>query len=80
MTAKQIDPLVAQLRAIRREHGLSLQQVAERMGRASYQSVWQWESGASEPRVGNLREWAAALGYDLALSYGLTSVVRVGGS
>lgn len=74
---KETDPLVAQLRAVRLERGLSLQAVAESMGRASYQSVWRWESGASEPRVGNLREWAAALGYEPVLSYG---VVRAGGS
>lgn len=76
---KETDPLVAQLRAIRCERGLSLQAIAELMGRASYQSVWQWESGTSEPRVGNLREWAAALGYDLALSYGLVPSAKPGG-
>lgn len=65
---KKTDPLVAQLRAIRLERGLSLQATAELMGRATYQSVWSWESGNSRPNVGNLREWAAALGYDLALS------------
>lgn len=74
---KETDPLVAQLRAIRLERGLSLQRVAELAGRATYQSIWQWESGATQPSVRNLREWAAALGYDLALSYGL---VRAGGS
>lgn len=62
-----LDPVVAQLRAARRERGLSLQLVAESIGRSTYQSVWQWESGTHDPLLSHVREWARALGYDLVL-------------
>lgn len=76
---KDVDPLVAQLRAIRLERGLSLSAVAEAMGRGpkARSSVLGWESGRCEPGVGSLREWAAALGYEPVLSFGVT---RAGGS
>lgn len=61
------DPIVARLRAIREGRGLTLLQVGEQLGRFSPQTVWQWEAGVHQPRLGNVREWAGALGYDLAL-------------
>lgn len=62
-----LDPLAAALRAARRERGLSLQAVAQLMGRRSPQLVWQWEAGRHDPSLSNAREWAQALGYDLVL-------------
>ena len=61
------DPIVARLKAVRLGRGLTLQQIGEQLGRSSPQTVWQWEAGVHQPRLGNVREWANALGYDLAL-------------
>lgn len=61
------DPTVAALKAERKARGLSLQQLGEILGRKTYQTPWQWESGSNDPSLSNLRQWAAALGYDLAL-------------
>ena len=61
------DPIVVTLRAERERRGLTQQQLGERLGRKTYQSVWQWENGVTSPGLANLREWARALGYDLVL-------------
>lgn len=63
----RLDPIVAELRAERRRRGLSQTQVGTLIGRRSYQTVWQWESGTNDPGLSSVREWAAALGFDLAL-------------
>ena len=62
------DPIVAALRAERQRRGLTLQQVGKWMGLRARVSVWHWESGNRQPTLPNLREWASALGYDLALT------------
>lgn len=62
------DPLLDRLRAERERRDWSQQRLAEETGYASYQSIFNWESGANQPRLGNLRKWAGALGYDVALS------------
>jgi DNA-binding XRE family transcriptional regulator len=62
------DPIIGELRAERKRRRLSQQELGNQLGRATYNTVWQWESGANEPTLGNLRAWAAALGYDLVLA------------
>jgi transcriptional regulator with XRE-family HTH domain len=62
-----MDPIIEQLRAARLARGMTLQQIGEAIGRKTYQSVWQWESGVSDLRLTSLRRWADALGYDLTL-------------
>lgn len=61
------DPILSALKEERNRQGLSLHQLGEQMGRKTPQSVWQWESGTSDLRLSSLREWAAALGYDVVL-------------
>lgn len=61
------DPIKAALRAERRRQGLSQTELAVRMGLTTYTNVQQWERGTKDPSLGNLRRWAAALGFDLAL-------------
>ncbi len=67
MPRSEPDPIAATLRAERRRRGLSQTDLGRRIGRATYQTIWQWESGANEPTLGNLRAWAAALGYELTV-------------
>jgi transcriptional regulator with XRE-family HTH domain len=56
-----------QLKAERQQRGLTLQQLAEHLGRGTYQTVWQWENG-TDVRLSNLHQWADALGYEIALT------------
>jgi transcriptional regulator with XRE-family HTH domain len=58
--------LIGQLKAERKRRGLTLQQLGERIGRSTYQTIWQWENGTS-PTLHNLCQWADALGFDVAL-------------
>jgi len=67
MSYRAPDPIAAALRAERLRRGLSLRQVGELMGHNSHQTVWQWEHGTNSPLLVSLRDWATALGYDLAL-------------
>jgi transcriptional regulator with XRE-family HTH domain len=62
------DPIVAALKAERKRQGLSLERLGKRMGRHTYQTVWQWESGTHAPTLASLRAWADALGFDLVLA------------
>ena len=62
------DPIVAALKAERKRQRLTLQRLGEVLGRRTYQTVWQWENGASDLRLSNLRAWADALGFDLTLT------------
>lgn len=66
---KSTNPIPAALRAERQRQGLTLQQLGERMGRASYQTVWQWENG-TDIRLSSLQEWASALGMKVTLGPG----------
>lgn len=61
------DPILAELQAERQRRGLSLQALGEELGRSTYQSVWNWESGTSNITLSCLRQWAGALGYDVML-------------
>lgn len=61
------DPIIDQLKAERKRRGLTLQQLGEQIGRKTYGAVWQWESRTHDLRLSNLRQWADALGYDVAL-------------
>lgn len=55
-----IDPLVAQLRNMRGNCGLTRKQVAERAG-VSAAHISSWERGVTTPRLPELRRWAEAL-------------------
>ena len=59
-------PLVLELRAIRRELGLSLTQVADRLEIRS-SALSDWENGIHQPYLSSLELWASALGYELDL-------------
>jgi transcriptional regulator with XRE-family HTH domain len=61
------DPLIDRLAAERIERGWTLQEVAERMGRMTYQAVWAWESGTNSPTLVSLRRWAAVFDLDVGL-------------
>jgi len=62
------DPIIATLRAERGRLGLTQTDVAQLIGRKTYQTIHQWESGKNTPTLASLRAWANALGYDLALT------------
>lgn len=66
--SEQTAAIRATLRAARKRQGLSQEALGRRIGRATYQTIWQWENGANEPRLDNLREWAWALGYVVTLT------------
>lgn len=62
-----VHPIVAQLRAAREERGLSRDAVAARTGWTVY-TVLQWEHGRRSPRLEGVTDYAAALGYTIALT------------
>lgn len=62
------DAIIEQLKCERLRRGLTMQQLAESIGRKSYQSIWKWESRTQDPGISNLRRWAAALGYRILLA------------
>ncbi|MEV5211240.1 helix-turn-helix transcriptional regulator [Micromonospora sp. NPDC053740] len=62
------DPILDVLKAERERRCWSQQDLARAIGRQTYQTVWQWENGSNEPKLSNLRDWAAALGYDVTLT------------
>jgi transcriptional regulator with XRE-family HTH domain len=64
---KSTHPIVVALAAERQRQGLTLQQLGERLGRKTYQTVWQWENG-SDPRLSSIQEWADALGLEISIS------------
>jgi transcriptional regulator with XRE-family HTH domain len=51
----------------RHRQGLSQQQLGERIGRKTYNTIHQWERGVNEPNLTNFLEWAAGLGQSVAL-------------
>lgn len=65
---KRVDPIIVALKAERKRLGLNQTQVGERIGRQTYQTIWQWENGANDPKLSNLRAWATALGMQIALT------------
>jgi transcriptional regulator with XRE-family HTH domain len=62
------DPILDALRAERERRGLSQTELAQMIGRSTYNTPYQWESGINEPTLSSLREWAGALGYDVTLT------------
>ncbi|GAA0738642.1 helix-turn-helix transcriptional regulator [Dactylosporangium roseum] len=70
------DPILDALKAERERRGLTLQGLAEKIDRQTYQSIWQWESGASDPTLSSLREWAGAFGFTVALVVGVDPMTQ----
>jgi len=62
------DPILDALRAERERRGWSQTDLAQRIGRSTYQTTYNWESGTNEPTLSSLREWAGVLGYDVTLT------------
>ena len=62
-----VDPLLRELRALRRAQELTLAEVAQRTGARASGHFSRLELGYTQPQLSTLRAWAAALGYDLAL-------------
>ena len=62
----EIDPLVAELRVLRRLRKLRAVDVAEEAG-VDVSSISLWENGHKAPIIYHLRAYANACGYDLAL-------------
>lgn len=61
------DPILDRLKAERERRGWSQQHLAEEIGRSTYQTIFNWESGTNDPTLNHLRHWAAALGYVVTL-------------
>lgn len=51
----------AALKAARKNQGMSVTQVGERVG-VSHQTISNWETGARTPSPEHIQEWARALG------------------
>lgn len=66
LDAAQHDPVVAELKASRQKHDLTLAQVAARSGLAET-ALARWEDGDASPPLDALRRWAAGLGMALEL-------------
>lgn len=62
-----LHPLVKMLLAERRQRGLTRVAVCD-MADIPDVTLWRWESGKNEPNLPGMTRWAAALGYDLALT------------
>ena len=58
--------LLAELRRIRVEGGVSQTILSEKIG-VERDQLSNWECGRRQPMVGNVQAWANALGYELAL-------------
>jgi transcriptional regulator with XRE-family HTH domain len=64
---EQAAQLRATLKAARRERGLSQTALARQLKRSTYQTVYQWESGANQVTLPNFLDWAAVLGFEVKL-------------
>ncbi|MFW5415060.1 helix-turn-helix transcriptional regulator [Nocardiopsis sp. CNT-189] len=60
-------PLIAELARARRDAGMSLKEMAYRLGYAPG-SLSKWEAGDTTPNVDAATDYAAALGYRLTLT------------
>lgn len=63
-------PIITTLADERRRQGLSMREVGRRMG-VSPTSMSNWEGGATEPTLGSLERWAAALGAQVRVTLSL---------
>lgn len=70
--ASGFDP--SALRAARQTAGLSIDELAQRMGR-DYTAVARWESGARTPQIGTLAQLATALGIEVSRLTGAPSTL-----
>ena len=61
-----VHPIVAQLHAKRREHGMTMTELANRIGYA-HQSIGEVERGMTNPSLNLLQCWAEALGLKLTV-------------
>lgn len=61
-----VHPLVAQLRLLRHEQGISRACFSERLGWGAW-ALNHWEVGRHTPKLPALVDWAQALGYDVVL-------------
>lgn len=62
------DKIIQHLKSKRKSLGLSQTDIANLIGRKTYQTIHQWEKGTNCPNLKNLKDWANALGYDLVLT------------
>lgn len=63
------ETLAQAMRNIRRESGLSLNEVAGRLDLKTHVSPMNYENGLVSPTVERLREWADIFGYDIEISF-----------
>lgn len=68
MPAELTEPLLATLRNERRRRGWSQEVLGHQLGRASCNTLYQWESGKNDLRLSNFVAWAKALGYRVTLT------------
>lgn len=66
LVPRPVDPVIADLRALRVKANLSQAEVAGLIG-AKQRALSSWESGVNTPDFPTVRQWAAALGVDLRL-------------
>ncbi len=64
--SRPTEGVIAELRAARQLQGLTQAELAQRLGRRTYQMVFIWEKGGNIT-LANLQDWAAALGKRLVL-------------
>lgn len=55
--ARDLDPIIAELKRLRLSRRLTTRQVAAAIG-VTHSSVAVWESGATSPRLADVRSWA----------------------
>ena len=63
----RVHPLIEQLTRARTKRGISLQALANRLV-VTKDTVWNWENGKHDPRLGSIIAYANALGYELVLA------------
>ncbi len=72
MSTGNIDPIVAELAALRRELGIAQTVLSARCGFSASQ-IAQYETGRKVPDVARLRRWAFGLGAVLRIDTGAES-------
>lgn len=55
----ELDPIIVILTKERHARGWTQSEVGRRLGHASGQNIWLWETGRVIPTLPNLRAWAA---------------------